>query len=125
MRIGAVVLAVMVMAAGPVAAEGEGVPIPPDVIMQAPYTGAEARATRVGDGWTPFTPVGCISYTDPYIDQTVTMMSTKEGRWFGAVRPGSVAAFTTACATAAPMMFELTGNTWTRFLIQANPKLAQ
>ncbi len=123
MRFGAVVVVAMVAAAGPVAAEG--VPIPPDVIMQAPYTGAQSRAGRAGDGWTSFTPVGCISYTDPYIDQTVTMLSTKEGRWFGAVRPGSVAAFNAACATNALMMFELSGNTWTRFLIQPNPKLAQ
>ncbi|MBN9525455.1 MAG: hypothetical protein J0H82_04570 [Alphaproteobacteria bacterium] len=125
MRLGAVVLAAMVMAAGPAVAEGEGVPIPPDVIMQAPYTGAQVRAGRAGDGWTSFTPNGCITYYDGDLKQMVTMMSTREGRWFGSTLPGGVAALNTACAVAATMMFQLEGNTWTQWLIQANPRLAQ
>lgn len=117
--------AIAVMVASGAAAEG--VPIPPDVVMQAPYTGPSREARATGDGWVAYTPVGCITYYDAQIRQTVTMLSTAEGRWFGASDAGSVAAFTTACATAANMMFYMTpaNNSWTQFLIQPGAKLAR
>lgn len=117
--------AIAVMVAGGAAAQG--VPIPPDVVMQAPYTGPSRDARATGDGWVSYTPVGCIGYYDGVLDQTVTMLSTAEDRWFGATRPGAVAAFNTACATSATMMFYMTpaNNSWTQFLIQPGPKLAR
>jgi len=117
--------AIAVMVASGAAAEG--VPIPPDVVMQAPYTGPSREARATGDGWVSYTPVGCITYYDDLIKETVTMLSTAEGRWFGATRAGSVAAFNTACATSANMMFYMTpaNNSWTQFLIQPGSKLSR
>lgn len=120
-----VAAAIAVMVAGGAAAEG--VPVPPDVVMQAPYTGPSRETRATGEGWVSYTPLGCITYYDDTIRETVTMLSTAEGRWFGASRAGSVAAFNTACATSATMMFYMTpsNNSWTQFLIQPGQKLAR